>query len=72
MGSCPASPDYRFPELRCKTVVEWGGMLNYLTGHQERLSYAVRLRRGQAIGSGRIEGAAKNVIGRRLKANNAR
>ncbi len=49
-----------------------GGMLNYLSGHQERLPYALRLRRGQAIGSGLIEGAAKNLIGRRLKANNAR
>lgn len=49
-----------------------GGMLNYLAGHQERLPYALRLRRGQAIGSGLIEGAAKNLIGRRLKANNAR
>lgn len=49
-----------------------GLMLNYLAGHQERLSYALRLRRGQPIGSGLIEGAAKNLIGRRLKANNAR
>jgi hypothetical protein len=49
-----------------------GGMLNYLAGHQERLPYALRLRRGQTIGSGLIEGAAKNLIGRRLKANNAR
>jgi hypothetical protein len=49
-----------------------GGMLNYLSGHPERLPYAERLRRGQAIGSGLIEGAAKNLIGRRLKANNAR
>jgi hypothetical protein len=49
-----------------------GAMLNYLAGHQERLPYALRLRRGQTIGSGLIEGAAKNLIGRRLKANNAR
>lgn len=49
-----------------------GTMLNYLAGHQERLPYALRLRRGQPIGSGLIEGAAKNLIGRRLKANNAR
>ena len=49
-----------------------GGMLNYLAGHQDRLPYALRLRRGQTIGSGLIEGAAKNLIGRRLKANNAR
>lgn len=49
-----------------------GTMLNYLAGHQERLPDAVRLRRGQAIGRGLIEGAAKNPIGRRLKANKAR
>lgn len=49
-----------------------GSMLNYFAGHQGRLSYALRLRRGQAIGSGMVEGAAKNMIGKRLKANNAR
>jgi hypothetical protein len=49
-----------------------GEMLNYLAGHRDRLPYALRLRRGQPIGSGRIEGAAKNLIGRRRKANNAR
>jgi hypothetical protein len=49
-----------------------GMMMNYLAGHQHRLSYALRLYRGQAIGSGMVEGAAKNMIGKRLKANNAR
>lgn len=49
-----------------------GGMLNYFAGHQDRLNYVLRLRRGQSIGSGMVEGAAKNMIGRRLKANNAR
>lgn len=49
-----------------------GGLLNYLAGHQERLNYVLRLRRGQTIGSGMVEGAAKNMIGKRLKANNAR
>jgi hypothetical protein len=49
-----------------------GAMMNYFAGHQERLNYAVRLHRGQSIGSGMVEGAAKNMIGRRLKANNAR
>lgn len=50
----------------------WAGMLNYLAGHRERLNYVLRLKRGQSIGSGMVEGAAKNMIGRRLKANNAR
>lgn len=49
-----------------------GAAANYLAGHQERLNYAARLHRGQSIGSGMVEGAAKNMIGRRLKANNAR
>jgi hypothetical protein len=49
-----------------------GGVLNYLAGHRERLNYALRLHRGQSIGTGMVEGAAKNLIGRRLKANNAR
>jgi hypothetical protein len=49
-----------------------GTMLNYFANHQTRLNYALRLHRGQAIGSGMVEGAAKNMIGRRLKANNAR
>lgn len=49
-----------------------GAMMNYFAGHRDRLNYALRLHRGQSIGSGMVEGAAKNVIGRRLKANNAR
>jgi hypothetical protein len=49
-----------------------GTMLNYFASHQDRLNYVVRLHRGQSIGSGMVEGAAKNMIGRRLKANNAR
>ncbi|MGH9508289.1 MAG: hypothetical protein ACRD13_15320 [Terriglobales bacterium] len=49
-----------------------GTMLNYLAGHQDRMPYALRLHRGQSIGSGLVEGAAKNLIGQRLKANNAR
>lgn len=48
-----------------------GTMTNYFAGHRDRLNYALRLKRGQTIGSGLVEGAAKNMIGRRLKANNA-
>ena len=48
------------------------GVLNYLKDHEGRLNYAVRLKRGQSIGTGMVEGAAKNLIGRRLKANGAR
>jgi hypothetical protein len=45
---------------------------NYLTGHRDRLGYALRLRRGQAIGSGLIEGAIKQEVGRRMKQTGAR
>lgn len=45
---------------------------NYLAPHQRHLHYAERLREGRSIGSGQVEGACKNLIGRRLKANAAR
>lgn len=47
-------------------------LLDYLSPHQHHLHYAQRLAAGQSIGSGQIEGACKNLIGRRLKANAAR
>ncbi len=46
--------------------------MNYLKDHEGRLNYALRLKRGQSIGTGMVEGAAKNLIGKRLKANKAR
>jgi hypothetical protein len=49
-----------------------GAELNYFAGHQGRLNYALRLRRGQAIGSGLVEGAIKQLINRRLKQTGAR
>ena len=45
---------------------------NYLAPHAHHLNYAERLREGRSIGSGQVEGACKNMIGRRLKANAAR
>lgn len=48
------------------------GLLNYLSPHQHHLSYADRLAAGQSIGSGQVEGACKNLIGRRLKQTGAR
>lgn len=44
----------------------------YLTFHRDRLGYRERLAAGQSIGSGQIEGACKNLIGRRLKQTGAR
>ncbi len=49
-----------------------GETLNYFAGHQGRLNYALRLRRGQSIGSGRIEGTIKQLLNRRLKQTGAR
>jgi hypothetical protein len=49
-----------------------GGMLNYFAGHQERLNYAVRLYRGQSIGSGLVEGTIKQMINLRMKRTGAR
>jgi hypothetical protein len=49
-----------------------GGVLNYFCGHQDRLSYALRLRRGQSIGSGLVEGSIKQLLNKRLKQTGAR
>jgi hypothetical protein len=46
-------------------------VLNYLCGHRDRLNYALRLRQGLPIGSGLIEGACKQMIGRRMKQTSA-
>ena len=44
----------------------------YLERNRDRLSYRERLGEGRAIGSGQVEGACKNMIGRRLKQTGAR
>jgi len=49
-----------------------GGVLNYFAGHQQRLNYALRLRRGQSIGSGLVEGSIKQLLNKRLKQTGAR
>lgn len=49
-----------------------GGVLNYFCGHQDRLNYALRLRRGQSIGSGLVEGSIKQLLNKRLKQTGAR
>ncbi len=48
------------------------GLTGYFAMHTERLNYCHRLYTGQSIGSGMVEGAAKNLIGRRLKQTGAR
>lgn len=44
----------------------------YLSNHTDHLNYADRLAQGRSIGSGQVEGACKNLIGRRLKQTAAR
>jgi hypothetical protein len=47
-------------------------LLNYLGDNRDSLWYRQRLRDGLPIGTGLIEGACKNAISARLKANSAR
>lgn len=49
-----------------------GCVLNYFCGHQERLNYALRLCRGQSIGSGLVEGSIKQLLNKRIKQTGAR
>lgn len=59
--SDPAAVEAAFPRVA-----------NYLAGHQDRMRYAARLRRGASVGSGMIEGAIKQLVGRRIKQTGAR
>lgn len=51
---------------------EWSPWRGYFEPHVNPTGYAARLAAGQSIGSGRVEGACKQVIGRRLKQTGAR
>ena len=46
-------------------------LLDYFCGNAGRLDYCGRLAAGRVIGSGLIEGACKNLVGRRLKQTGA-
>ena len=48
------------------------GLYKSLQSHADHLDDADRLSEGRSIGSGQIEGACKNLIGRRLKQTGAR
>ena len=47
-------------------------LTSYFAAHTERLNYCHRLYTGQSIGSGMVEDAAKDLIGKRLKQTGAR
>ena len=49
-----------------------GPVLNYFAGHHTRMNYVLRLRRGQSIGSGLVEGSIKQLLNVRLKQTGAR
>lgn len=51
---------------------EGSGVRDYFEPHRDHTGYADRLRTGQSIGSGLVEGACKQVVGRRLKQTGAR
>jgi hypothetical protein len=46
-------------------------LLGYFSKHTSRMNYCARLYAGRTIGSGMVEGAAKNLIGKRLKQTKA-
>jgi hypothetical protein len=60
----------RSPELSGHAAL--GELTGYFAAHTERLNYAHRLHAGRSIGSGMVEGAAKNLIGKRMKQTGAR
>lgn len=47
-------------------------LIKFLRPNRDRMWYRDRLAAGQPIGSGMIEGGCKNILGARLKLNNAR
>ncbi len=67
----------RLEELRSRVSAELhrkaiDALRGYLAGNMDGLWYRDRLRRGQPIGGGLVEGACKTIVGRRLKLNSAR
>lgn len=73
LGACEAlgalSAGAGLGEEAGKSVAE---ALNYFAGHRGRLKYAARLRRGQSIGSGLVEGSIKQLVNLRMKRTGAR
>ena len=62
----------REPEQAQRLGRSGGEVLNYFCGQRARLGYALRLRRGQAIGSGLVEGTIKQRVNMRMKRSGAR
>jgi hypothetical protein len=60
------------PDPTPTTAEAWAKLLHYLDENRDSLWYGKRLQEGLPIGSGLIEGGAKNILGKRLKINSAR
>jgi hypothetical protein len=60
------------PDPTPPTADAWAKLLHYLNENRDSLWYGKRLQDGLPIGSGLIEGGAKNILGKRLKINSAR
>jgi hypothetical protein len=58
------------PTTACQAAMD--GLTTYFSKHTTRMNYAHRLATGRSIGSGMVEGAAKLLIGKRLKQTGAR
>ena len=58
------------PTPACQAAMD--GLTTYFSKHTTRPNYAHRLHTGRSIGSGMVEGAAKDLIGKRLKQTGAR
>jgi hypothetical protein len=63
---------YKFDVPDGDKVLSVVGLENYLKKHRGRMDYFGRLQSGRSIGSGQVEGACKNLVGRRLKQTGAR
>lgn len=73
LGVCEVLAALTADEQRCRRLGSTAAeVLNYFSGQQGRLGYAVRLRRGQAIGSGLVEGTIKQRVNVRMKRSGAR
>jgi hypothetical protein len=71
-GACEALGALGVAGASAAASAEVAAKLNYFAGHQDRLKYAARLRRGQPIGSGLVEGSIKQLVNLRLKRTGAR
>jgi len=58
------------PTAACQAAM--GGLATYFSEHARRMNHAHRLKMGRSIVSGMVEGAAKLLIGKRLKQTGAR